>query len=84
MSSIFLVNMYYKKGRTKKGSKISNAFQKNLDESNGKSSKTWEDKDSEFYNRSVNSWLQDNHLEIHPMHNTGKNVAAERFIRTYK
>ena len=34
-----------------------NAFQKILNESNRKPNKIWEDKDSEFYNRSMKSWL---------------------------
>ena len=42
----------------KKGIAIANAFQKILDKSNPKSSKIWVDKNSEFYNRSVKSWLE--------------------------
>ena len=37
--------------KNKKGIKITNAFQKILDESNCKRNKIWEDKGSEFYNR---------------------------------
>ena len=32
----------------------------------------------------MKSWLQDNDIEIYSMHNTGKSVLAERFIRTLK
>ena len=42
----------------------------------------WVDKGSEFYNRSMKSWLQDNKIEMYSMHNEGKSVVAERFIRT--
>ena len=42
----------------------------------------WVDKGSEFYNRSMKSWLQDNNTEMYSMHNEGKSVVAERFIRT--
>ena len=42
----------------------------------------WVDKGSEFYNRSMKSWLQDNNMEMYSMHNEGKSVVAERFIRT--
>ena len=42
--------------KNKKGVTITNAFQKNLDESNRKPNKIWEDKDSIFYNRSMKSW----------------------------
>ena len=66
----------------KKGVTITNAFQKLLDEFNRKPNKIWVDKGSEFYKRSVKSWLQDNDIEIHSTHNEGKSVVAERFIRT--
>ena len=42
----------------------------------------WVDKGSEFYNRSMKSWLQDNNIEMYSIHNEGKSVVAERFIRT--
>ena len=46
--------------------------------------KLWIDKASEFYNRSIESWLQDNNIEMYSTHNEGKFVVAERFIRTLK
>ena len=55
-----------------------------LDESNRKSNKTWVDKGSEFYNRSMKSLLQNNDIEMYSQHNEGKSVVAERFIRTLK
>ena len=63
---------------------ITSAFQKILYESNRKSNKIWVDKGSEFYNRSVKSWLGKNDIEMHAAHNEGKSVAAERCIRTLK
>ena len=63
---------------------IANAFQKILDESNRKPNKTWVDKESKFYNRSVKSWLQDNKIEMYSRHNEGKSVVAERLIRTLR
>ena len=63
---------------------ITNTFQKNLDESNRKPNKLWDDKDSEFYNRSMKSFLQNNDIEIYSTHNEDKNFFAERFIRTLK
>ena len=63
---------------------ITTAFQKILDTSNRKRNKIWVDKGSEFYNRSMKSWLQDNILEMYLTHNEGKSVVAERFIRTLK
>ena len=42
------------------------------------------DKGSEYYNRSMKSWLQDNDIEMYSTHNEEKPVVAERFIRTLK
>ena len=67
--------------KDKKGITIINAFQKVLDESNRKPNKIWVDKGSEFYNRSMKSWLQDKDIEMYSGHGDGKSVVAERFIR---
>ena len=32
----------------------------------------------------MKSWLQDNKIEMYSIHNEGKSVAAERFIRTVR
>ena len=39
---------------------------------------------SEFYNRSMKSFLQNNNTEMYSTHNEGKSAVAERFIRTLK
>ena len=44
--------------KDKKGITITNVFQKFLDKSNHKLNKIWVDKGSEFYNRSMKSWLE--------------------------
>ena len=44
----------------------------------------WVDKGSEFYKNSFKKWLKDNDIEMHSIHNEGKSVIAERFIRTLK
>ena len=44
--------------KDKKDTTITNAFQKILDESNGKPNKIWVDKGGKFYNRSMKSWLE--------------------------
>ena len=59
-------------------------FKKNLDDSKRKPNKIWVDKGSEFYNRLMKSWLQENDITIYSSHNEGKFVVAERFIRTLK
>ena len=51
--------------KDKKTGTIGNVFQNILDESNRKPNKIWVDKSSEFYNRSLKSWLQDNDMEMY-------------------
>ena len=70
--------------KDKKGISIVNAFQKILKESDRKPNKIWVDKGSEFYNISFKKWLKDNGIEMYSIHNEGKSVVAERFIRTLK
>ena len=40
--------------------------------------------ESEFCNRWIKSWLQDNYIEMFSAVNEGKSVVAERFIRILK
>ena len=70
--------------KDKKGITITNAFQKHLKESSRKPNKILVDKGSEFYNRSMKSWIEKNDIESYWTHNEGKSVVAERFIRTLK
>ena len=44
--------------KDKKGITITNAFQKNLKESNCKPNRIWDDKGSKFYNKTMKSWLE--------------------------
>ena len=46
--------------KDKKGVTIVNAFRKVFDDSKRKPNKIWVDKGSEFYNRSMKSWLEKN------------------------
>ena len=59
-------------------------FHKILKESDTKPNKIWVDRGSEFYNRSMKSWLEKNGIEMYSTHNKGKYVIAERFIRALK
>ena len=63
---------------------IANAFQKIWKETNLKPNKTWLAKGSEFYNKSMRSWLEKSAVEMYSTHNEGKSVIAKRFIRTLK
>ena len=55
-----------------------------MNESGHTANKIWVDRCSEFYNRSMESWLQDNDIEMSSTYNEEKSVVAERFIRTSK
>ena len=70
--------------KDKKGVSIVDAFQKILDKSGRKPNKIGVDKGSKFYNNSFKKWLKDNDIEMYSIHNEGKSVLAERFIRTLK
>ena len=70
--------------KDKKGVSIVDAFQKILDDSNRKPNKIWVDKGSEFYNNSFKKWLKNNDIEMYSIHNEGKSVVAERFMRTLR
>ena len=70
--------------KDKKGITITNAFQNILKESNRIPNKEWVEKETEFYNSSFKKWSKDNDIEMYSIHNEGKSVVAERFIRTLK
>ena len=70
--------------KDKKGVNIVNAFQKVLDKSGRKQNKIWVDERSEFYSSSFKKWLKNNDIKMYSMHNEGKSVVAERFIRNLK
>ena len=70
--------------KDKKEVSIVDAFQKILGDLNRKPNKTWVDKRSEFYNSSFWKCLKDNDIEMYSIHNEGKSVVVERFIRTLK
>lgn len=53
-------------------------------ESNGKPNKIRVDKDREFSNRSVKSWLESNNIDICSTHNKWKSEGGEQLIETLK
>ena len=59
--------MVHSKG--KKGIALSNVCQKMLDKSDRQPNLIWVDKGSEFYNRSIKPWLQDNDIGMYLTHN---------------
>ena len=70
--------------KDKNGTTITYAFQNILKEINQKPKKIWVVKGSEFYNRSMKSFLQNNNIEICSTHNEGKSVLVETLISTLK
>ena len=70
--------------KDKRNVTIVNAFQSILNDSKRKPNNIWVDKGSEFHNRSMKSWLQDNDIETYSAHNEWKSVVTERFIKTLK
>ena len=66
MLLIFLVNSFERK---KKGITLPNVFRKILDEPNCKPNKIWVNKGSEYYNRSMKSWLEKNAMEMCSIYN---------------
>ena len=44
----------------------------------------WVDRDSEFKNRTMKSWLQDNGIKIYSIHKEEIFIFVQRFIRTLK
>ena len=70
--------------KDKKVISIVNAFQKILYKSGRKPNKIWVDKGIEFQNNSFKKWFIDNDTEMYLIHNEGKYVVAERFIKTLK
>ena len=83
--------------KDKKGASIVNAFQKILNDSASseakskgrrqsqskrrKPNKISVDKGNEFYNNSFRQWLKHKDIEMYSIHNEGKPVVPERFIR---
>ena len=70
--------------KDKKVVSIVNVFQKILYKSGRKPNKIWVDKGIEFQNNSFKKWFKDSDIEIYLIHNEGKYVVAERFIKTLK
>ena len=70
--------------KDKKGTTITNAFQKRLRKSNRKPNKIWVSKSSKFCNRSIKSFLQNTYIKMYSTHNEEKSVIAEGFVRTLK
>ena len=69
--------------KDKKGKTVLNAFIEIVNESNSKPNRLWVDQGREFYNN-MQEWLDNNDVLMYTLHNEGKSVIAERFIKTLK
>ena len=70
--------------KDKKGTSITNAFNKIIKQSNRKPNKIWVNQGGEFYNHDFKKWFSSNDIIMYSTINEGKSVVAERFIRTLK
>ena len=81
---VFTKYAWVKSLKDKTGKIILNTFIEIVNESNRKSNKLWVDQGSEFYNKLVQEWLDNNCILVYSTHNEGKSLIAERFIKTLK
>ena len=70
--------------KDKKVVSIVNAFQKILNYLARKHRKIWVDKGSELYNSCFKKWVKDNDIQMYLIHNEGKSIVPERFVKTLK
>ena len=83
---LFVIGIYSKYAwvislKSKKGTTITNAFQKKLNESNRKPNKIWVDKGSEFYSRSTKSLLGKT-IQKFIQHITKENLLLKDLLET--
>ena len=66
--------------KDEKGVSIVDTFQKIISEGR-KPNKIWVSRGSGFFNNSFKKWSKDNDIEMYSIHDEGKSIIAERFIR---
>ena len=81
---VFTKYAWSKPLKDKKGKTVVNAFIKIVIESNRKQNKLWVDQTTEFHNKLMQEWLDNNDILIYYTHNEGKSVTAERFMKRLK
>ena len=81
MIDIFVKYAWVVPSKDKKGVTIVNAFQSILNDKKRKLNKICVDKGSEFYDRSINSWLEENDIEVHSTHNEEIFVVTEKILK---
>ena len=81
MIDIFVKYAWVVPSKDKKGVTIVNAFQSILNDKKRKLNKICVDKGSEFYDRSINSWLEENDIEVYSTHNEEIFVVTEKLLK---
>ena len=70
--------------KDKKSKTVLYTFIEIVNESNCKPNKLWVDQGKEFYNDFMQEWLDNTDILMYSIHNEGKPVIPERFIKTLK
>ena len=70
--------------KDKLGITNTNTFQKILDESSRKTNKIWVDNWSEFYHKSIKSWLRDNKLEKYSTNSEAESVLLKNLLEVWR
>ena len=70
--NVFAKYVWVKPLKDKKSKTVLNAFIKIVNESNRKPNKLWFDQGSEFYNKLMQEWLNNNDILMYSTHNEGK------------
>ena len=78
---IFVKYTWVVPSKDKKGATTVNAFQSILNDKKRKLNKICVDKGSEFYDRSINSWLEENYIEVYSTHNEEIFVVTEKLLK---
>ena len=80
-----MLNIYFTKYAWVKPLKVKKTKTvQNGNKSKRQRKRLWIDQGREFYNSSMQKWLDDNYILIYLTHNEGKSVVAEIFLRTLK
>ena len=84
MIDVFTKYACVKPLKDKKGKIVLNAFIEKINESYRKSNKSWVDQQTDFYNKLMSEWLDNNNILMYSTNNEVRSVNTERFIRTLK
>ena len=78
---IFVKYTWVVPSKDKKGATTVNAFQSILNDKKRKLNKICVDKGSEIYDKSINSWLEENDIEVYSTHNEEIFVVTEKLLK---